>query len=86
MCLDFFLPDICNPEQIHPGGGTGRHAGLKILFAEKASTGSIPVPGTRHSFRVPFLLSTLTAYCSGHRIYFPGSHTTLVEENFPRRK
>ncbi len=29
-----------------PGGGTGRHAGLKILFAEKASTGSIPVPGT----------------------------------------
>jgi hypothetical protein len=31
-----------------PGGGTGRHAGLKILFAEKASAGSIPAPGTKN--------------------------------------
>ncbi len=29
-----------------PGGGIGRHAGLKILFAEKASAGSIPAGGT----------------------------------------
>ena len=29
-----------------PGGGIGRHAGLKILFAETASAGSIPAPGT----------------------------------------
>ena len=29
-----------------PCGGTGRHAGLKILFAEKASAGSIPAGGT----------------------------------------
>ena len=28
------------------GGGIGRHAGLKILFAEKASAGSIPARGT----------------------------------------
>jgi hypothetical protein len=33
-----------------PGGGTGRHAGLKILFAEKASAGSIPAPGTKQIF------------------------------------
>jgi hypothetical protein len=36
--VDFFLS--C------PDGGIGRHAGLKILFAEKASAGSIPAPGT----------------------------------------
>ena len=29
-----------------PDGGIGRHAGLKILFAEKASAGSIPAWGT----------------------------------------
>ncbi len=31
------------------GGGIGRHAGLKILFAEKASAGSIPARGTKES-------------------------------------
>ena len=31
-----------------PDGGTGRHAGLKILFAEKASAGSIPAWGTKN--------------------------------------
>ena len=29
-----------------PGGGTGRHAGLKILFAANASAGSSPAWGT----------------------------------------
>jgi hypothetical protein len=38
----FFFDTPC------PGGGTGRHAGLKILFAEKASAGSIPAPGTKN--------------------------------------
>ena len=32
--------------KFRPDGGIGRHAGLKILFAEKASAGSIPAPGT----------------------------------------
>jgi hypothetical protein len=31
-CLDFFLANICFPAKTHPGGGTGRHAGLKILW------------------------------------------------------
>ncbi len=35
-----------------PDGGTGRHAGLKILFAEKASAGSIPAPGTKPSHKL----------------------------------
>ena len=41
----FFFDTPC------PGGGTGRHAGLKILFAEKASAGSIPAPGTKKTQR-----------------------------------
>ena len=28
------------------GGGTGRHAGLKILWPEKGCAGSSPAPGT----------------------------------------
>ena len=32
-------------------GGIGRHAGLKILFAEKASAGSIPAGGTKKKSR-----------------------------------
>jgi hypothetical protein len=47
----FFFDTPC------PGGGTGRHAGLKILFAEKASAGSIPAPGTKKpSLWLGFLL------------------------------
>ena len=34
----------CN--KLCPGGEIGRHAGLKILFAEKASAGSSPAWGT----------------------------------------
>ena len=39
-----------------PGGGIGRHAGLKILFAEKASAGSSPAPGTSQIFAIFLLL------------------------------
>ena len=39
-----------------PGGGIGRHAGLKILFAEKASAGSIPAPGTSSSSGAFFII------------------------------
>ena len=52
---DFYYRYICTTG---PGGGTGRHAGLKILFAEYASTGSIPVWGTTafpHCGRAVFL-------------------------------
>jgi hypothetical protein len=41
----FFNQHSCLRKR-RPGGGTGRHAGLKILFAEKASAGSIPAWGT----------------------------------------
>jgi hypothetical protein len=37
-----------------PGGGIGRHAGLKILFAEKASAGSSPAPGTTQNYQIIF--------------------------------
>jgi hypothetical protein len=43
--------DIMNLVSRSPGGGIGRHAGLKILFAEKASAGSIPAPGTNKSLK-----------------------------------
>jgi hypothetical protein len=43
--MDFFFTKKCSLMYC-PGGGIGRHAGLKILFAEKASAGSSPAPGT----------------------------------------
>ncbi len=36
-----------------PGGGIGRHAGLKILFL-RGSAGSIPAPGTKGLQKRPF--------------------------------
>ena len=44
-----------------PGGGTGRHAGLKILFAEKASAGSIPAWGTAYILK-PLLALTFKGF------------------------
>ena len=43
-----FAPPIKSYWNFCPGGGIGRHAGLKILWPYSC-TGSTPVPGTKHS-------------------------------------
>ncbi len=48
-----------------PDGGTGRHAGLKILFAEKVSAGSIPAWGTLNG-EVAQLARASALHAEGH--------------------
>lgn len=46
-----------NSSNACPGGGTGRHAGLKILWPENGCTGSTPVPGTCTMYRLSAALA-----------------------------
>jgi hypothetical protein len=67
---DFFSVDLHGRsinKTVRPGGGIGRHAGLKILFAANASAGSSPAWGTRKkgfSKEEPFLFDLMATFIS----------------------
>ena len=52
------------------GGGTGRHAGLKILYLH-GCTGSSPVPGTQ--LKTPVKSGVLAFISGGFSVNFKGN-------------
>ncbi len=72
-----FLQFIC------PGGGTGRHAGLKILWTVNVRAGSIPASGTfsqkviRFFTAKPGVLNFIETYCNLF-CYNKKSHKVII--------